>query len=76
MADTNFESSLAHLRTAQRYVGECKGYYVKAWVDMWLATVLSKQGRYRQALYECDESVKEVTSHIGEETAVEIMLHA
>ncbi|WP_112187925.1 LuxR C-terminal-related transcriptional regulator [Methylibium petroleiphilum] len=76
MADTDFEVSLAHLRTAQRYVDECKGYYVKAWVDMWLATVLSKQGRYRQALYECDEAVTAVATHLGGETAVEIMLHA
>lgn len=75
-ASSDFEEALSHLRLGQRYWREVKAYYVAAWADMWAVTALAKQGQVRQALYECDEAVAEVATHLGGHTPAEIMLQA
>ncbi|TDU28960.1 ATP/maltotriose-dependent transcriptional regulator MalT [Panacagrimonas perspica] len=75
-ASSDFEEALHHLRLGQRYWREVKAHYVAAWADMWAVTTLAKQGQVRQALYECDEAVAEVATHLGGQTPAEIMLQA
>lgn len=75
-SSSDFEESLTHLRRGQQYWREIKAHYVAAWADMWAATTLAKQGQVRQALYECNEAVAEVATHLGGQTPAEIMLQA
>ncbi|MGH8518195.1 MAG: LuxR C-terminal-related transcriptional regulator, partial [Panacagrimonas sp.] len=44
-------------------------------VGMWSASVLTKQGLYRQALRHCDENVANIASRLGGQTPAEIMVH-
>lgn len=76
IASSDFEDAMAHFRHGQRYWREIKAHYVAAWADMWAVTTLAKQGHVRQALYECDEAVAEIATHLGGQTSAEIMLHA
>lgn len=75
-SSSDFEEALSHFRLGQRYWREVKAHYVAAWADMWAATTLTKQGLIRQALYECDEAVAEIATHLGGQTPAGIMLQA
>ena len=76
ISSSDFDGALENLRLGQRYWREINAYYVGAWADMWAVTTLAKQGNFRQALYECDEAISEVESHLGGQTSAEIMLQA
>lgn len=76
LAGSNFESAIDNLRIAHRLLDDCKCHYILAWVNMWMASALTKQGNYRQALATCDEAVALVAAHLGGQTPAEIMLQA
>ncbi|MGH8517231.1 MAG: AAA family ATPase, partial [Panacagrimonas sp.] len=75
IASSEFESAQDNFDTAQRLLKEVGSHYVLAWVGMWSASVLTKQGLYRQALRHCDENVANIASRLGGQTPAEIMLH-
>ena len=76
LAASNFDSAIDNLRIAHRLLDECQCHYILAWVNMWTASALTKQGHYRQALATCDETVSLIAAHLGGQTPAEIMLHA
>lgn len=75
-ADSRFDQALEHFRFGQRHWRAIDAHYVAAWADMWAATTLAKQGLIRQALYECDEAVAKIATHLGGQTSAELMLQA
>jgi len=75
-AASDFESALQSYRTARRLYLACDAHYVAVWVAMWTAVALAKQGKYRDALHECDEAVSYTTSRLGGHTPAELMIQA
>lgn len=75
IASSNFEGALENLQTAHRLCEAAGAHYVLAWIDMWAASVMTKQGRYRQALRHCDDVVANITARLGGQTPAEIMVH-
>ena len=74
-ASSAFDDALDSYETARHLCGEAGAHYVVAWIDMWAAAVLAKQGHYRQSLRLCDETVASVGKRLGGQTAAEIMVH-
>jgi ATP/maltotriose-dependent transcriptional regulator MalT len=74
-ASSEFENSLESLQTAHRLCEEAGVHYVVAWIGMWAASVMTKQGHYRQALHRCDEIVALIARRLGGQTPAEIMVH-
>ena len=75
IASSEFDSALENLQTGHRLFDKVGAHYVQAWVGMWSASVLTKQGRYRQALRHCDEIVANVALRLGGQTPAEVMMH-
>ena len=75
LAASDFDSALDHLQTSHRLFDEVGAHYVQAWIDMWAASGLTKQGHYREALRRCDEVVANVATHLGGQTPAVIMMH-
>jgi len=73
---SQFPAALEHIRTAQSLCRECQGHYVQSWACMLAVTILVKQGRYRQALDECDLALDELAPALGVESPAATMLHA
>lgn len=75
IASSEFESALDNLQNGHQLFEEAGAHYVQAWAGMWSASVMTKQGHYRQALRCCDEVVANVAARLGGQTPAEIMVH-
>lgn len=75
LAASDFDGALDSLQEAHRLFDEIGAHYVQAWIDMWSASGLTKQGNYRAALRRCDEVVANVAAHLGGQTPAVIMMH-
>lgn len=73
---SDFDEGLYHAQKAQSLARECRSYYILAWGQMLGISNLVKQGRYRQALRECDEHLTELDPHLGHGAPAVMMLHA
>lgn len=73
---SDYEEGLYHAQKAQSLARECRSYYILAWAHMLGISNLIKQGRYRQALRECDDHLTELDPHLGHSAPAVMMLHA
>lgn len=75
-ARSQFDAARDHILQGRKLIVDSQAHYCLAWTQMWLISVLLKQGHYRQAQAECDDAIARVTRHLGGRTPAQLMLQA
>ena len=71
-----YAQGLEHARHAQRHAREGRMHYVLAWAHMLAVISLIKRGDCRQALFEVDQGIKELSPKLERRSSAVMMLQA
>lgn len=72
---SQFSPAFEHVRNAQTLCRKSQAPYMQSWACMLAVTILTKQGRYQQALDECRLAITELEPALGAESPAVTMLH-